>query len=238
MTPVLTTPDRKPRVRRTIGFLAIAGGLATAVALPALAQGDRPGEAAGTAAATSTTTTVAPAADPFAEWFAALGPDDQAAFGAFAEASQRQAAFQAWYDTLSPADQATFSVYSMTPEQQAAFVAMVSPPPPPPAPKPEPKPEPKPKATPTTGTGTPPNSFLACVRHRESRGNYGVVNRSSGAGGAYQFLQGTWNNTARHAGRGDLVGIHPSTASAADQDAMAATLYAWQGRAPWAGNGC
>lgn len=84
----------------------------------------------------------------------------------------------------------------------------------------------------------PANSFLACVMQRESRGDYGAVNSSSGAGGAYQFLQSTWNNTARHAGRGDLVGVHPSNAAPGDQDAMALHLYQWQGRAPWAGGGC
>jgi muramidase (phage lysozyme) len=73
---------------------------------------------------------------------------------------------------------------------------------------------------------------------RESRGNYSAVNSSSGAGGAYQFLQSTWNNTVRNAGRTDLVGVHPSNASPADQDAMAAHLLQWQGRSPWAGGGC
>ena len=73
---------------------------------------------------------------------------------------------------------------------------------------------------------------------RESRGNYQAVNPSSGAGGAYQFLQSTWNNTARHAGRHDLVGIHPSNVAPGDQDAMAAHLLSWYGPSPWAGPGC
>jgi hypothetical protein len=84
------------------------------------------------------------------------------------------------------------------------------------------------------------DAFLACVRAHESdtAGGYTAVNPSSGAGGAYQFLQSTWNNVANYAGRFDLVGIHPSQASPADQDMMAITLYNWQGASPWAGSGC
>lgn len=82
-----------------------------------------------------------------------------------------------------------------------------------------------------------PDGVLACIRHRESRGDYGVVNRSSGAAGAYQFMPGTWNNNARSAGRTDLVGVSPAQASQADQDAMAQHLLATQGLRPW-GGGC
>lgn len=82
----------------------------------------------------------------------------------------------------------------------------------------------------TGGGNGAPGGFLACVRNRESRGNYSVVNSSSGAGGAYQFLQSTWTAIG---GRG-----RPQDASPAEQDAMAAKLYAQQGRAPWAGPGC
>lgn len=92
--------------------------------------------------------------------------------------------------------------------------------------------------TPPAPASGPANTFLACVVQRESRGDYGAVNGSSGAGGAYQFLQSTWNNTARNAGRHDLVGVHPSHAAPGDQDAMALHLYQWQGRSPWAGGGC
>ena len=76
---------------------------------------------------------------------------------------------------------------------------------------------------------------LECIKHRESRGQYGVVNSSSGAAGAYQFMPGTWNNTARSAGRADLIGVNPSSAGAADQDAMAQHLLATQGLGPWGG---
>jgi hypothetical protein len=79
--------------------------------------------------------------------------------------------------------------------------------------------------------------FLSCVRQRESGGNYGVVNPSGPYLGAYQFLQATWNVTAAHAGRSDLVGVPANIASAYDQDEMAWTLYQWQGTGPW-GGGC
>ena len=83
-----------------------------------------------------------------------------------------------------------------------------------------------------------PGDFLACVRQRESGGNYGIYNAGgSGAAGAYQFMPGTWNGIAASTGRSDLVGIDPAQASPADQDAMAQALYSQQGAAPW-GGGC
>lgn len=83
-----------------------------------------------------------------------------------------------------------------------------------------------------------PGDFLACVRQRESGGNYGVYNAGgSGAAGAYQFMPGTWNGIAASIGRSDLVGVDPAQAAPADQDAMAQALYAQQGAAPW-GGGC
>jgi len=78
--------------------------------------------------------------------------------------------------------------------------------------------------------------FLTCVRQRESGGNYSVVNPSGPYLGAYQFLQATWNVTAAHAGRSDLVGLPANVASAYDQDEMAWTLYQWQGKGPWGGS--
>jgi peptidoglycan hydrolase CwlO-like protein len=78
--------------------------------------------------------------------------------------------------------------------------------------------------------------FLTCVRARESGGNYGAVNPSGPYLGAYQFLQSTWNVTAAHAGRNDLVGVPANLASAYDQDEMAWSLYQWQGKGPWGGS--
>lgn len=76
--------------------------------------------------------------------------------------------------------------------------------------------------------------FLACTRARESGGNYAAVN-PAGYYGAYQFAQLTWDSTANHAGRGELIGVLPSRASAYDQDDLAWTLYNWQGNGPWGG---
>jgi hypothetical protein len=95
-----------------------------------------------------------------------------------------------------------------------------------------------PAPPPPPGSGVHPrhnDPFMACIRHRESRGNYQVVNPQGPWYGAYQFLASTWNVTARHAGRLDLVGVLPSHASPYDQDAMAWALYQWQGSGPWGG---
>jgi hypothetical protein len=91
---------------------------------------------------------------------------------------------------------------------------------------------------PPSGGGTSSHHddpFLSCVRERESHGNYRVVNPSGPYYGAYEFLASTWNITARHAGRVDLVGVVPSTAPPFDQDEMAWSLYQWQGSGPWGG---
>jgi peptidoglycan hydrolase CwlO-like protein len=76
--------------------------------------------------------------------------------------------------------------------------------------------------------------FLVCTRARESSGDYTAVS-PSGYYGAYQFLPSTWDLTAVHAGRSDLVGVLPSRASEYDQDEMAWALYQWQGKGPWGG---
>ena len=66
-----------------------------------------------------------------------------------------------------------------------------------------------------------PSSIVEC----ESGGDYSAVNSSSGAGGAYQFLPGTW---ASLGGEGA-----PQDASPAEQDRLAAKLYAQSGSSPW-----
>jgi hypothetical protein len=97
----------------------------------------------------------------------------------------------------------------------------------------------KPVPPPYGGTsGTNPHHgdpFLTCVRTRESGGNYGVVNPAGPYLGAYQFLQATWNATANHMGRPELVGVPANTATPYDQDDVAWALYQWQGAAPWGG---
>lgn len=80
--------------------------------------------------------------------------------------------------------------------------------------------------------------FLACVRQRESGGNYRVDSPGGQYHGAYQFLQSTWDATVRHIGAFDVVGVDPHTASPTLQDDMAWALYQWQGPGPWGGSGC
>jgi len=77
--------------------------------------------------------------------------------------------------------------------------------------------------------------FLVCTRGIESGGNYQAYNGSGPYYGAYQFTQSTWNSSANHAGRGELIGVDPRNASEYDQDDMAWTLYQWQGKGPWGG---
>jgi len=87
----------------------------------------------------------------------------------------------------------------------------------------------------SSGGGAPSGDFLECTKNRESRGDYGAVSSGGTYRGAYQFHQNTWDNTAEASGRSDLVGSDPAAASPTDQDAMAQSLYEWQGNAPWGG---
>ena len=101
-----------------------------------------------------------------------------------------------------------------------------------------------PRVAPTTTVAPPPPpppisssdaEFLACVRARESGGNYAIVDGSGNYMGAYQFAQSTWDSVASRVGRGDLVGVRPNLASPADQDAIAVATLAISGRSPWGG---
>lgn len=82
------------------------------------------------------------------------------------------------------------------------------------------------------GGGPTPEQWHA-LRMCESSNNYQAVSPNGLYYGAYQFYQGTWDSTARHAGRGDLVGIVPSQAAPADQDLLARVLYERRGSRPW-----
>ncbi len=68
------------------------------------------------------------------------------------------------------------------------------------------------------------DGVLATIRTLESGNRYNIGLNAGGASGAYQFIQGTWDGVARRAGRGDLIGRRPYTASNADQDALARRL--------------
>jgi hypothetical protein len=147
---------------------------------------------------------------------------------------ERQAFIQMFW---TPEQRFAFMLYIATPEQREAFVKMLQPPAPIPAPRvsaPKSASGYRPAAA-NRGGGGNNGGFLNCVRNRESRGQYSAVNRSSGAAGAYQFMPQTARNTAMHAGRPDLANRPVTSWSAADQDAMAAHLYSWQGSAPWGG---
>lgn len=62
-------------------------------------------------------------------------------------------------------------------------------------------------------------SWLLALRTCETGNNY-ARNSGNGYYGAYQFLPSTWNSVAKKTGRNDLVGVLPSNANPADQDAM------------------
>lgn len=111
-------------------------------------------------------------------------------------------------------------------EREAARVPSTTVPPPPPPPPAE-------SAPAVAPAGGPSPAQWAALRHCESSGNYGAYNSSGPYYGAYQFLQGTWDSTARRTGRADLVGVHPHHASPSDQDAMAYALYSRRGSSPW-----
>lgn len=97
-------------------------------------------------------------------------------------------------------------------------------------------PAPQPVVTSPPPTGSVSDlEFLACVRRRESGGNYGAVSPGGTYRGAYQFLQSTWDAAARIAGRPDLVGVPPNTVSPGDQDAVALAYVQAAGRGAWGG---
>ena len=66
-----------------------------------------------------------------------------------------------------------------------------------------------------------PSAIVMC----ESGGNYGAVNPSSGAGGAYQILPSTWH---LYGGQG-----LPQNGSPAEQDRIAAMIWADSGGSAW-----
>ena len=71
-----------------------------------------------------------------------------------------------------------------------------------------------------------PYSIPASIVMCESGGNYGAVNPSSGAGGAYQILPSTWG---LYGGKGS-----PQDASKQEQDQIAAQIWSDSGSGAWA----
>jgi hypothetical protein len=88
-----------------------------------------------------------------------------------------------------------------------------------------------------TASALSSDPFLACTRAHESdsAGGYSAVSPDGTYRGAYQFDQSTWDSAARLAGRPDLIGVDPATASPADQDLLALDLFHARGAAPWGG---
>jgi peptidoglycan hydrolase CwlO-like protein len=70
-----------------------------------------------------------------------------------------------------------------------------------------------------------PYSIPTYIVMCESGGNYGALNPSSGAGGAYQILPSTWQ---LYGGQGD-----PQNAPKAEQDRIAAEIWADSGSSAW-----
>jgi len=76
-----------------------------------------------------------------------------------------------------------------------------------------------------------PGSFQSCVIQRESGGNAGAVNGSSGAGGLYGFLPSTWQALG-------FSGL-PENAPVSVQNAAFAKEYAQSGGGAWSAyDGC
>lgn len=73
----------------------------------------------------------------------------------------------------------------------------------------------------STGGYTIPSAIVRC----ESGGDYSAVNSQSGAGGAYQIMPSTWQ---AYGGQG-----LPQNAPKAEQDRIAAEIYANQGPSAW-----
>jgi hypothetical protein len=220
---------------RQVAALAGVGIAAAAVALPALAQTEPATQPI--ADAETTVSTAAPAADPATSAPVSDQAAEQAALDKLNNATpEERMAFVQMF--MTPEQRFAFTLYISTPEQREAILAYVNA-----VGQAASAPQvsgPVRTSTPATQTGRGGsggnNSFLNCVRNRESHGNYSAYN-PSGASGAYQMMPGTAAAVARHAGRPDLAGRPVSSWSPADQDAMARALYAWQGSAPW-GGGC
>jgi peptidoglycan hydrolase CwlO-like protein len=70
-----------------------------------------------------------------------------------------------------------------------------------------------------------PYAIPAYIVMCESGGNYGAINPSSGAGGAYQILPSTWK---LYGGQGE-----PQNAPKAEQDRIAAEIWADSGPSAW-----
>jgi hypothetical protein len=86
----------------------------------------------------------------------------------------------------------------------------------------------------------PPSSaatFLACVAHHESRGDYRAENPTSTASGKYQWLDSSWQAYARKSGIGTRY-THAASAPPAVQDALTLWVVLHGGWSNWKGTHC
>lgn len=79
------------------------------------------------------------------------------------------------------------------------------------------------------------NAWLACVRNRESQGQYDI-NTGNGYYGAYQYLGSTWNSAAVATGHPELADGRPDLHWPSEQDAVTLDYARMTGGSPWAGD--
>lgn len=91
---------------------------------------------------------------------------------------------------------------------------------------------PQPETQQTSSSSAGVNSHLEAIKGRESGGDYSAINPSSGAAGAYQFLQPTWDSVAQQLDP-SYVGVSPAQAPANVQDQFAQHLYDTAGPSQW-----
>jgi len=78
-------------------------------------------------------------------------------------------------------------------------------------------------------------SVRKCIVHRESRGHYGVVNRYSGAGGAYQLMPPLRRFAAKKMGDPWLANIPANRWSRRQQDNAFYAIVHYEGLKHWRG---
>lgn len=181
--------------------------------------------AAPTTSASEVVVTTPPAADAdLSRWSAVVDLDRLPASPQTTEAAPESETVDTDESSFQASTEATAPPATDPPAPKATT------PPPPPTTQAPPPPTDPPPPPPATGLSA---ADLATLRACESGGDYGAYNPAGPYMGAYQFGQSTWNSTANWLGRGDLVGMAPSDASPAVQDAMAVGLWRMSGPGQW-----
>lgn len=200
----------RTRLRAAVAaFVVVAVGAAIVIGVEL-----RPQPAAGDDPVTITTTTddTAPPSTP-----STVSPADVTAFLSAWSDADKAAAFEVFEAERvrleSEAAAAAEAERRAAEEHAAAERAAAEAPAPAPAPA-------------YTGGGGSGCVIPAYICQRESGFSYTALNPSSGAGGMYQLMPSTADAVARQIGRYDLVGVPPHLMAAADQDLLAATLWA------------